>query len=120
MKIYTTWWENIRISIQNRPKKIVFSYLTKISELEKEQLQQQLAEKLQLINHLRKETEKVEQQMERQWKEMERKQHEILDLERDLKSIDPKDPKHVSKIKMRYKMGILFLLIVDQASHSPF
>lgn len=65
-----------------------------ISELEKEQLQQQLAEKLQLINHLRKETEKVEQQMERQWKEMERKQHEILDLERDLKSVDPKDPKH--------------------------
>ncbi|XP_078282015.1 centriolin isoform X2 [Rhinoraja longicauda] len=65
-----------------------------ISELEKEQLQQQLAEKIQLINHLRKEAEKVEQQMERQWKEMERKQHEILDLEKDLKSVDPKDPKH--------------------------
>ncbi|XP_041049599.1 centriolin [Carcharodon carcharias] len=67
----------------------------RISEVEKDQLLQQLAQKIQLINELRQETEKVGQQMEKQWKEMEKKQHEIDDLGKVLESLDPKDPRHV-------------------------
>ncbi|XP_067868451.1 centriolin [Heterodontus francisci] len=67
----------------------------RISEVEKEQLHQQLAQKIQLITELRQETEKVGQQMERQRKEMEKKQYEIDDLGKVLESLDPKDPRHV-------------------------
>ncbi|GCC33121.1 hypothetical protein chiPu_0011588 [Chiloscyllium punctatum] len=65
------------------------------SEIEKDQLRQQLAQKIQLINKLRKETEQVGQQVERHWKEMEEKQDEIDDLGKVLKSLDTKDPRHV-------------------------
>ncbi|XP_059849794.1 centriolin isoform X1 [Hypanus sabinus] len=65
-----------------------------ISVVEKEKLKRHFAQKIQLINNLRQETEELEQQMERQWKEMEKKQREILDLEKNLRSIDPKDPRH--------------------------
>ncbi|XP_043576229.1 centriolin isoform X3 [Chiloscyllium plagiosum] len=65
------------------------------SEIEKDQLRQQLAQKIQLINKLRKETEQVGQQVERHWKEMEEKQDEIDDLGKVLKSLDIKDPRHV-------------------------
>ncbi|XP_060697444.1 centriolin isoform X3 [Hemiscyllium ocellatum] len=65
------------------------------SEIEKDQLRQQLAQKIQLINKLRKETEQVGQQVERHWKEMEEKQDEIEDLGKVLKSLDTKDPRHV-------------------------
>ncbi|XP_069743617.1 centriolin-like [Narcine bancroftii] len=67
-----------------------------ISEDETEQLKRELAQKIQLINHLRQEAEKVEQQMERQWKEMEKIQHEIFVLEKNLKSINPKDSQHAN------------------------
>ncbi|XP_072344661.1 centriolin isoform X2 [Scyliorhinus torazame] len=67
----------------------------RISKVEKDQLHQQLAQKIQLINELRQEAEKVGEQMERQWKEMEKKQNEIDDLRKVLESLDPKDPRHV-------------------------
>ncbi|XP_078082504.1 centriolin [Mustelus asterias] len=67
----------------------------RISEVEKDRLHQQLAQKIQLINGLRQETEKVGEQMERQWKEMEKKQCEIDELGKVLESLDPKDPRHV-------------------------
>ncbi|XP_048469673.1 centriolin isoform X1 [Rhincodon typus] len=67
----------------------------RVSEIEKDQLRQQLALKIQLINILRKETEQVRQQEERQRMEMEKKQDEIDNLGKILKSLDPKDPRHV-------------------------
>uniref|UniRef100_UPI00398E464C centriolin isoform X2 n=1 Tax=Pristiophorus japonicus TaxID=55135 RepID=UPI00398E464C len=65
-----------------------------ISEVGKELLHEQLAQKIKQINQLRQEAEKVEHQMERWHKEMEKKQHEIADLEKVLESVDPKDPRH--------------------------
>ncbi|XP_029466666.1 centriolin isoform X2 [Rhinatrema bivittatum] len=66
----------------------------KISEAEKENLRQQLARKIQILNQLRQEAQELESQMERQRKEMEKKQEEIGELQSILDSIDPKDPRH--------------------------
>ncbi|KAJ1146147.1 hypothetical protein NDU88_012429 [Pleurodeles waltl] len=66
----------------------------KISEAEKENLRQQLSDKIQLLNQLRTEAQELERQMERQRGEMEKKQGEIEELQLFLESMDPRDPRH--------------------------
>lgn len=67
-----------------------------ISEANTETLQQQLSVKIQLLNQLRDEALELEKQMEKQRREMGKKQKEIEDLQSFIDSLDPKDPRHVS------------------------
>ncbi|XP_014382169.1 centriolin isoform X3 [Alligator sinensis] len=66
----------------------------KISEANTETLQQQLSVKIQLLNQLRDEALELEKQMEKQRREMGKKQKEIEDLQSFIDSLDPKDPRH--------------------------
>eukprot|EP00062_Callorhinchus_milii_P017110 gi/632969140/ref/XP_007900927.1/ PREDICTED: centriolin isoform X2 [Callorhinchus milii] len=66
----------------------------RISEAEKERIRQQLGHKIQLLNQLRQEAGELEDQMESQCREMDKKQREIDDLQRMLDSTDPEDPRH--------------------------
>ncbi|KAM7144423.1 centriolin isoform 2-T6 [Macrochelys suwanniensis] len=66
----------------------------KISEAEKESLQQQLSGKILLLNQLREEALELEKQMEKQKREIGNKQKEIEDLQSFIDSVDPKDPRH--------------------------
>uniref|UniRef100_A0A8C4XYP2 Centriolin n=1 Tax=Gopherus evgoodei TaxID=1825980 RepID=A0A8C4XYP2_9SAUR len=66
----------------------------KISEAEKESLQQQLSGKIFLLNQLREEALKLEKQMEKQKQEIGNKQKEIEDLQSFIDSVDPKDPRY--------------------------
>uniref|UniRef100_A0A8C8VG35 Centriolin n=1 Tax=Pelusios castaneus TaxID=367368 RepID=A0A8C8VG35_9SAUR len=66
----------------------------KITEAEKEKLQQQLSGKIHLLNQLREEALQLEKQMEKQKREIGNKQKEIEDLQSVIDCIDPKDPRH--------------------------
>uniref|UniRef100_A0A8C3FSV3 Centriolin n=1 Tax=Chrysemys picta bellii TaxID=8478 RepID=A0A8C3FSV3_CHRPI len=66
----------------------------KISEAEKESLQQQLSGKIFLLNQLREEALELEKQMEKQKREIGNKQKEIEDLQSFIDSVDPKDPRY--------------------------
>nr|XP_014427854.1 centriolin isoform X2 [Pelodiscus sinensis] len=66
----------------------------KISEAEKESLQQKLSSKIHLLNQLREEALELEKQMEKQKQEIGNKQKEIEDLQSFIDSVDPKDPRH--------------------------
>nr|XP_032623335.1 centriolin isoform X4 [Chelonoidis abingdonii] len=66
----------------------------KISEAEKESLQQELSGKIFLLNQLREEALKLEKQMEKQKQEIGNKQKEIEDLQSFIDSVDPKDPRY--------------------------
>ncbi|KAK2515027.1 Cntrl [Columba guinea] len=66
----------------------------KISQANKEALEQQLSEKIGILHQLRKEVLDLEKQMEKQKREIGKKQKELEDLQNSLASINPKDPRH--------------------------
>ncbi|NXC67584.1 CNTRL protein, partial [Anhinga anhinga] len=67
----------------------------KISQANKEGLEQQLSEKIQILHQLRKEALELEKQMEKQKREIGKKQKELEDLQSSLASVNPEDPRHV-------------------------
>ncbi|NWV14438.1 CNTRL protein, partial [Ptilonorhynchus violaceus] len=66
----------------------------KISQANKESIEQQLSEKIQNLQELRKETLELEKQIEKQKREIGKKQKELEDLQSSLGSVDPEDPRH--------------------------
>ncbi|OPJ67638.1 centriolin isoform B [Patagioenas fasciata monilis] len=67
----------------------------KISQANKEAVEQQLSEKIGILHQLRKEVLDLEKQMEKQKREIGKKQKELEDLQNSLASVNPKDPRHV-------------------------
>ncbi|XP_038600653.1 centriolin isoform X2 [Tachyglossus aculeatus] len=67
----------------------------RITEAEKERLCQHLNGRISLLNQLRQEAQDLENQMEKQRREMAKKQKEVADLQRVIDAIDPKDPRHI-------------------------
>uniref|UniRef100_A0A8C0BIS1 Centriolin n=1 Tax=Buteo japonicus TaxID=224669 RepID=A0A8C0BIS1_9AVES len=66
----------------------------KISQASKEGLEQQLSGKIQILHQLHKEALELENQMEKQKREIGKKQKELEDLQSSLASVNPEDPKH--------------------------
>ncbi|KGL99102.1 Centriolin, partial [Charadrius vociferus] len=66
----------------------------KISQADKEDLEQQLSEKIQILHQLREEALELEKQMEKQKREIGKKQKELEDLQSSLASVNPEDPRH--------------------------
>ncbi|XP_049689301.1 centriolin isoform X1 [Accipiter gentilis] len=66
----------------------------KISQANKEGLEQQLSGKIQILHQLHKEALELENQMEKQKREIEKNQKELEDLQSSLASVNPEDPKH--------------------------
>ncbi|KAM7033701.1 centriolin isoform 2-T2 [Acridotheres tristis] len=66
----------------------------KISQASREAIEQQLSEKLQILQELRKETLELEKQIEKQKREIEKNQKELEDLQSSLGSVNPEDPRH--------------------------
>ncbi|PKU37454.1 centriolin isoform x1 [Limosa lapponica baueri] len=66
----------------------------KISQANREGLEQQLSEKIQLLHRLRQEALELENQMEKQKREIGKKQKELEDLQSSLASVNPEDPRH--------------------------
>ncbi|KAM6316364.1 centriolin isoform 2-T2 [Podargus strigoides] len=66
----------------------------KILQANKEDLEQQLSEKIQILHQLRKEALELEKQIEKQKREIGKKQKELEDLQSSLGSVDPEDPRH--------------------------
>lgn len=71
-----------------------------ISQADKEGLEQQLSEKIQILHQLREEALELEKQMEKQKREIGKKQKELEDLQSSLASVNPEDPRHVSKTEI--------------------
>ncbi|XP_016158061.1 PREDICTED: centriolin isoform X3 [Ficedula albicollis] len=66
----------------------------KISQASKEAIEQQLSEKLQILQELRKETLELEKQIEKQKREIGKNKKELEDLQSSLDSVNPEDPRH--------------------------
>ncbi|NXM49699.1 CNTRL protein, partial [Gymnorhina tibicen] len=66
----------------------------KMSPASKDAIEQQLSEKLQILQELRKETLELEKQIEKQKREIGKNQKELEDLQRSLGSVNPEDPRH--------------------------
>uniref|UniRef100_A0A8B9TF39 Centriolin n=1 Tax=Anas platyrhynchos TaxID=8839 RepID=A0A8B9TF39_ANAPL len=66
----------------------------KISQANKEDLEQQLSKKIQILHQLRNEALELEKQMEKQKREIGKKQKELEDLQSSLASVNHKDPRH--------------------------
>ncbi|NXL56534.1 CNTRL protein, partial [Chordeiles acutipennis] len=66
----------------------------KISQANKEGLEEQLSEKIQILHQLRKEALELEKQMEKQKREIRKKQKELEDLQSSLASVNSEDPRH--------------------------
>ncbi|NXF85829.1 CNTRL protein, partial [Eubucco bourcierii] len=66
----------------------------KMSQANKECLEQQLSERIQILHQLRKEALELEKQMEKQKREIGKKQKELEELQSSLASVNPKDPRH--------------------------
>nr|XP_009679355.1 PREDICTED: centriolin isoform X2 [Struthio camelus australis] len=66
----------------------------KITEASKEDLEQQLSNKIQILHQLRKEALELEKQMEKEKRETEKKRKELEDLQSFLASVNPQDPRH--------------------------
>ncbi|NWX16420.1 CNTRL protein, partial [Aegotheles bennettii] len=66
----------------------------KLSQATKEGLEQQLSEKIQVLHQLRREALELEKQMEKQRREIGKKQKELEDLQSSLGSGSPEDPRH--------------------------
>lgn len=75
-------------------------YDLQISQANKEGLEQQLSGKIQILHQLHKEALELENQMEKQKREIGKKQKELEDLQSSLASVNPEDPKHVSKTEI--------------------
>ncbi|XP_059721083.1 centriolin isoform X2 [Haemorhous mexicanus] len=66
----------------------------KLSQASKEAIEQKLSEKLQILQKLRKEALELEKQIEKQTREIGKKQKELEDLQSSLGSVNPEDPRH--------------------------
>ncbi|NWW08687.1 CNTRL protein, partial [Oreocharis arfaki] len=66
----------------------------KMSQASKDAIEQQLSEKLQILQELRKETLELEKQIEKQRREIRKNQKELEDLQSSLGSVNPEDPRH--------------------------
>ncbi|XP_050176263.1 LOW QUALITY PROTEIN: centriolin [Myiozetetes cayanensis] len=66
----------------------------KISQANRAAIEQQLSEKIQLLQELRGETLDLEKQIEKQRREIGKKQKELEDLQSSLASVNPEDPRH--------------------------
>ncbi|NXG04781.1 CNTRL protein, partial [Sakesphorus luctuosus] len=66
----------------------------KISQANREALEQQLSEKIQTLQELQKETLELEKQIEKQKGEIGKKQKELEDLQSSVASVNPEDPRH--------------------------
>ncbi|XP_027543850.1 centriolin isoform X3 [Neopelma chrysocephalum] len=66
----------------------------KISQANREAIEQQLSEKIQILQELQKETLELEKQIEKQKREIGKKQKELEDLQSSLASVNPEDPRH--------------------------
>ncbi|NXX46743.1 CNTRL protein, partial [Tricholaema leucomelas] len=66
----------------------------KMTQANKEWLEQQLSEKIQMLHQLRKEALELEKQMEKQKREIGKKQKELEELQSSLASVNPEDPRH--------------------------
>ncbi|NXL99826.1 CNTRL protein, partial [Tyrannus savana] len=66
----------------------------KISQANRAALEQQLSEKIQLLQELQRETLDLEKQIEKQRREIGKKQKELDDLQSSLASVNPEDPRH--------------------------
>lgn len=71
---------------------------TQVSDVEKEGLRQQLSGKILLLSELREEAMGLENQLERQRQEMALREKELEDLHGFLESLDPQDPRYVSRL----------------------
>ncbi|NXH35042.1 CNTRL protein, partial [Myiagra hebetior] len=83
----------------------------KMSQASKDAIEQQLSEKLQILQELRKETLELEKQMEKQKREIGKKQKELEDLQSSLGSVNPEDPRHAhmkaQKASKEQHLGIM-------------
>lgn len=59
-----------------------------------------MSKKIQILHQLRNEALELEKQMEKQKREIGKKQKELEDLQSSLASVNHKDPRHVSKTKI--------------------
>ncbi|OXB76365.1 UNVERIFIED_CONTAM: hypothetical protein H355_006776, partial [Colinus virginianus] len=66
----------------------------KVSQANREDLEQQLSEKIQILHQLQEEALALEKQMEKQRREIGKKQKELEDLKSSLASVNSKDPRH--------------------------
>ncbi|KFW83737.1 Centriolin, partial [Manacus vitellinus] len=66
----------------------------KISQANREAIEQQLNEKIKILQELQKETLELEKQIEKQKREIGKKQKELEDLQSSLASVNPEDPRH--------------------------
>ncbi|NXP23859.1 CNTRL protein, partial [Scytalopus superciliaris] len=66
----------------------------KISQANREAIEQQLSEKIQILQDLQKETLELEKQIEKQKREIGKNQKELEDLQSSLASVNPEDPRH--------------------------
>ncbi|XP_035197800.1 centriolin isoform X2 [Oxyura jamaicensis] len=66
----------------------------KISQANKEGLEQQLSKRIQILHQLRDEALELEKEMEKQKREIGKKQKELEDLLSSLTSVNHKDPRH--------------------------
>ncbi|XP_027741740.1 centriolin [Empidonax traillii] len=66
----------------------------KISQANRAAIEQQLSEKIQLLQELQRETLDLEKQIEKQRREIGKKQKELEDLQSSLASVNPEDPRH--------------------------
>ncbi|KAJ7398993.1 hypothetical protein BTVI_119499 [Pitangus sulphuratus] len=66
----------------------------KISQANRAATEQQLSEKIQLLQELQRETLDLEKQIEKQRREIGKKQKELEDLQSSLASVNPEDPRH--------------------------
>lgn len=85
-----------------------------MSQANKEGLEQQLSEKIQILHQLHEEALELEKQMEKQKREIGKKQKELEDLQGSVASVNPEDPRHVSKtcpLRLFRELRILLLFI---------
>ncbi|XP_042734875.1 centriolin isoform X2 [Lagopus leucura] len=66
----------------------------KVSQANREDLEQQLSKKIQILHQLREEALALEKQMENQKREIGKKQKELEDLKSSLASVNSEDPRH--------------------------
>uniref|UniRef100_A0A8C3LSH4 Centriolin n=1 Tax=Chrysolophus pictus TaxID=9089 RepID=A0A8C3LSH4_CHRPC len=66
----------------------------KVSQANREDLEQQLSKKIQILHQLQEEALALEKQMEKQKREIGKKQKELEDLKSSLASVNSKDPRH--------------------------
>lgn len=85
-----------------------------MSQASKVAIEQQLSEKLRILQELRKETLELEKQIEKQKREIGKNQKELEDLQSSLGSVTPEDPRHVSKTR------ILSFLYAEQWTKGSF